>query len=369
MNKKELTEIKKIYRIESCPLNHIYGCFVKEREIYSTYYNRFLALPEEEVFKYLHIFRKVLSGKIGKNENVISLTEQPGITDYLDVLNKKSDNSICEQFCQRVADRYSYAGNFLILIGFGAYDIPGVTKDNREMYDASEEVYIHMLCCICAVDLTKPGLIVKDGEIKTAQLDWMIGDPMVGFLYPAFTDRSADTDHMLYFEAKPNEKDRFLKDVFDLARGKSPEEQEETLQQVISECFENIDFETVKGIYEDIAERLVENEHRDEPLEFGKEELIEIFDPSSAESVEEISNICEYHLEDEKLTAINVGADKLKIKDYRIEVKVDMKVVDHVSLRKNEDGVNELVLQMNDEIEVNGVKVRRTRMNLEEGKR
>ena len=68
MNKKEVTEIKKQFTPSNCAITRICGCYVDgEKEKKTEMKDAFLSLPEEEMFKYFDIFRKSLSGTIGKN--------------------------------------------------------------------------------------------------------------------------------------------------------------------------------------------------------------------------------------------------------------------------------------------------------------
>ena len=68
MNKKEISEIKKQFTPENCSLTRICGCYVDgEKNKKTELKEAFLSLSEEEMFKYFEIFRKSLSGTIGKN--------------------------------------------------------------------------------------------------------------------------------------------------------------------------------------------------------------------------------------------------------------------------------------------------------------
>ena len=68
MNKKEISEIKKQFTPSHCAITRICGCYVDgEKEKKTQIQERFLTLPEEEMFKYFDIFRKTLSGTLGKN--------------------------------------------------------------------------------------------------------------------------------------------------------------------------------------------------------------------------------------------------------------------------------------------------------------
>ena len=67
MNKKEVTEIKKLFTKERCCLNRLCGCYVDaDKNKVVQFKEAFLSLPEEEIYKYLDIFRKSLSGTLGK---------------------------------------------------------------------------------------------------------------------------------------------------------------------------------------------------------------------------------------------------------------------------------------------------------------
>ena len=68
------------------------------------------------------------------------------------------------------------------------------------MDDASDEVYSYVLCSICPMKLTKPGLGFDDdlGEIHTLRQIFAVELPDTGFLFPAFNDRSTDDNEILY---------------------------------------------------------------------------------------------------------------------------------------------------------------------------
>lgn len=67
MNKREISEIKKQFKKDNNAITRICGCYVDaEKQIKTTLKEAFFALSEEEIFKYYEIFKKSLSGGIGK---------------------------------------------------------------------------------------------------------------------------------------------------------------------------------------------------------------------------------------------------------------------------------------------------------------
>ena len=61
MIKQEISEIKKLFTQNNCSITRICGCYVDgEKNKKAEFKQAFLALPEEEMFKYFEILRKNL---------------------------------------------------------------------------------------------------------------------------------------------------------------------------------------------------------------------------------------------------------------------------------------------------------------------
>ena len=68
MTRQEIGEIKKLFTQNNCSITRICGCYVDgEKNKKTELRQAFLALPEEEMFKYFEILRKNLSGSLGRN--------------------------------------------------------------------------------------------------------------------------------------------------------------------------------------------------------------------------------------------------------------------------------------------------------------
>ena len=82
MNKKEISELKKQFTPDNCTISRICGCYVdSEKEKRLAMRESFLSLSDEEMFKYFEIFKKTLSGTIGKN--LLNLEFQMCIRDSI----------------------------------------------------------------------------------------------------------------------------------------------------------------------------------------------------------------------------------------------------------------------------------------------
>ena len=72
--------------------------------------------------------------------------------------SKLTDDALVESFYDKIIENYDYPENYYIILIHGVYDIPGKSSDGAEMFDASDEIYEHIMCCICPVKLTTAAL-------------------------------------------------------------------------------------------------------------------------------------------------------------------------------------------------------------------
>lgn len=207
MNKKEIHEIKRRFTKRGCTFTRMCGCYVDgEHNKVMTLGETFLNLEEDDFFKYLDIAKKVLSGKPGNQllELEFPLEEEAvgGKQRFLMGLKESElkNEELLDTFYDLVIEHYAHAGNYLILLFHDVYDVMKRTKDSMDL-DESEEVYEYLICAICPVDLTKPGLGYREEEncIRSRVRDWVVGMPDAGFVFPAFTDRSPDIHSILFY--------------------------------------------------------------------------------------------------------------------------------------------------------------------------
>ncbi|GAA0777442.1 DUF4317 domain-containing protein [Clostridium subterminale] len=207
MRKKDILELKRRLKKDQCTFTKICGCYVNgEKHVILKFRETFLNLDDDEYFKYLEIAKKVLSGTIGNN--ILELNF-PTNEDYINERqislmqlkkSKLKDDALLDDFYKSIIDNYDYTGNFIILVFHDAYDVITKTTDNAKI-DESEEVYEYVLCAICPVSLSDPGLRYAEGEnkIKARIRDWVVDAPTNGFVFPAFIDRSTDVNSIMYY--------------------------------------------------------------------------------------------------------------------------------------------------------------------------
>lgn len=213
MNKKEVLELKRRFKKEAATFTRVCGCYVDgNHNKVCKFGNTFLNLEEDEFYKYLEIANKALSGTIGNNllELKFPIEEEKvgGRQHILMALraSKLEDENLLDTFYDLVIDTYDHAGNYLIVLFHDAYDVMSRTSDNNNL-DESEEVYEYLICAICPVDLSKPGLgfLEEEHRIGPRVRDWVVGAVDTAFLFPAFNDRSTDIHSTLFYTKNTKE--------------------------------------------------------------------------------------------------------------------------------------------------------------------
>ena len=372
MNKKEVLEIRKQFTPANCAITRIAGCYVdheKNKKMESK--SAFLSLPEEEAFKYFDIFKKTLSGTMGKNMLNMEFPidqEMPGGTqEFLMKLkaSKLEDDMLLEEFYDKVIATYEYAENYYIILIHAMYDVPGRSSDNMEMFDASDEVYEYLVCSICPVSLSKAGLSynAESNCIQDRIRDWVVDMPDKGFLCPAFNDRSTDIHGVLYYTKKSEDlQPELIEQLLGARMPMSANTQKETFQMLIEDTLgEDGDYETIRNIHDTLNDMIEEHKEEPEPLQLDKTDVRKVFEKSgvSSEKMECFDqNYEETAGEKTSLLATNITeTKKFQIETPDIVIKVNPERADLIETRVI-DGRQCLVIAVDDHIEVNGVNVR-----------
>lgn len=374
MTKQEISEIKRLFTIKNCSATRICGCYVDgEKNKKTELKQAFLALPEEEMFKYFEIFRKALSGTLGKNllnlEFPLQSEEAGGTQNFMLRLrdSKLKEDVLLEAFYDKIIETYEYVGNYLILLVHDAYDVPGKTMDGIDMEDASDEVYEYILCCICPVDLSKPGLSynAEENTFQNRVRDWVVGMPETGFLFPAFNDRGADIHSALYYTKDAEELQENLMDqLLGCPAPMSAGIQKETFQTLIEETLgETCELEMVKSIHEKLQEMVTEHKEEPAPLVLDKNEVKTLLAGSGVanEKLREFDNYFDTAAgEQTQLYASNVfNTRSFDVKMPDVVIKVSPDRTDLIETR-NIDGRECLVIPLDGAVEVNGIAIRTT---------
>ena len=206
----DIKEIAKTLEINQCSIQNMVGAYVNgDKEIVCKINQRFLAMPEELLFKYLALAKKLYNKNIGDNVLSVPFSGIWNSDEKKQLLNglldsRLKDEVLLEELYDNIINEFDYVGNYLILLWYDAYDIPGRGTDGEEQ-DESDTVYEHIMCAICRVNLTAAGLSYKPNQnaFVVRERDWVVEYPSCGFVYPSFEDRTAEYDNVLFYTHEP----------------------------------------------------------------------------------------------------------------------------------------------------------------------
>lgn len=279
MDKKSIGELRRRLKKDSCTFTKMCGCYVNDSKNKVIKLDEvFLNLEDEEYYKYLEIAKKVLSTNVGNNILELDFPleeEQPGGHQQFLLGIKKSglkDQGLLDAFYDMVIEKYDSLGNYLILLFHDVYDVMTKTTDNNKL-DESEEVYEYIICAICPMILSKPGLGYNksDMRIGTLNREWMVGMPETGFIFPAFNERSSDIHSVLMYTAD----------------SKNPHN--ELIQDILG-CREKLTFVQKQNVLCDMVSDVTSEDDLKEVMESVNIELAQISD-SEPETVVNEENI------------------------------------------------------------------------------
>ena len=371
MNKKEILELRKTFRPEECNISRIATCYVtSEKEKILEKSQAFLSLPEEEAFKYFDILKQALSGTVGKNlytlkTNSIHLADES--PQKLETLRKyhMNDEGMLTDLFDSIIGSYDSSENYLIIVVNGLYDIPGVTSDDQELEDASDEVYSYILTCICPVELDEPGLSIDCTKpaILDKERDWMVKNPVNALLYPAFTDRATDIHHALYFAKKAeNSQDDFLKELIGSEMMLSDKEEHEWFLDTLNQAHEEqMPLETAKEIHTKLVEKSLEKENLPSAGMLSKKELLQVIDKElNADQVKDIDEDYDKTVGKENDITIKnlVNPKKMVIQTGTAKVEIDSDYADMVETKRIDGRLYLAVPLTSNDILVDGCAVR-----------
>jgi len=373
MKEKEIAEIRRRLRPEKNNITHILGCYVNEkREIISLFNQSLVKMPQEEFEAYMTLFRRALSGPIGKNlidiafstEQVVNSIEHKLLMALRDTALK--DEEIVRAFYEKVISSLSLEGNYLILLAHDTYDVPFRGNGEEALERDSNEIFPYILCSICPVVMTKPALSYSTYEnvFHNRETGWVVSAPELGFMFPAFDDRSSNIYSALYYTRDITENHKeFIDTVFHTDLPMPAAVQKETFQAVLEDTLaEDCSYEVVQAVHGQIRERIAAHKENkvEEPLSFSKHD------------VREVLEVC--GVDDERLDAFvekydeNFGADteispRNLVDNKRVEIKTP-DVVIHVSPERSDlietrviNGAKYILIRADEGVEVNGVNV------------
>lgn len=286
MNQREIGEIRRRIRRDRSNMTAIYGCYVNgQKEIISSFKQSVGMMPENEAEKYFGVLKRTLSGTIGKNLIDISfrtaqVADSPEHKFLMDLRKcALQDDALRMQLFQKIIGSVSFEDSFLILVGCDSYDVPFKSKDDEIQADASGEVYTYLLCAVCPVKQTKTNLryIAEEKEFHDGGVAQVVSAPELGFLFPAFDNRSANIYNALFYTHSTKASNQpFIDELFHIQAPKPAAEQKKSFESLLTTALaDECNLEVVQTVHDELRQciELHKGSKSPEPLMVSKEQV------------------------------------------------------------------------------------------------
>ncbi len=372
MNEKEISEIRRRYRFEKSNITHVRGCYVNEMgEIVSEFNQSLGLMSQDECEKFLAVIRRTLSGTLGKNLVDINFDTQQVVSGeehklLMELRNSALDNGDAVQaFFRRAIASITLEGNYLILLAYDRYDVPYRSSDGEKQNDASNDVFSYILCSICPVKTTKPALGFHAHENRFCSLppDWVVSPPELGFLFPAFDDRSTNLYGALYYSRDITDSHtEFVDTVFRSAVPMPAAAQKETFQTLLEETLsEDCCYEVVQSVHDQLTGMIALHKESKvaEPLVVSKGAVKSILQSCGVSDSGVNAFDVQYDSsfgEETDLSPRNLVESKMEICTPDVTIHVNPQRSDLVETRVI-GGKKYILIRADEGVEVNGVNI------------
>ena len=373
MNTKEIGEIRRHLRRERSNITAIYGCYVNEnKEIISQFRQSTGMMPENEAEKYFAVLRRTLSGTIGKNliDITFKTAQVAGSPEHKLLMtlrdSKLNDEEARDQLCRKIIESVHMEENYLILLACDTYDVPFKSKDDSFQKDNSEEVYTYILCTICPVKQTKANLhyVPEEKLFHDGAMNYMVSAPALGFLFPAFDNRSTNIYNALYYthDTKSGQ-EALVEAIFNAPIAKPAAEQKKSFEALLTTSLgEECSLDVVQTVHDELCQRI--DMHKEakipDPLMISKEDVKEVLTSCGVSE----KNISKFSVDYDEVFGFEADLHpKDIIDDKHFELKTPDVVIkvapDRSDLIETRviGGVKYILIPADEAVEVNGVNI------------
>ena len=205
INREDMLELTRRMTLARTSFTRIAGCYVdRDGDFEGSFNTNFLKISAPERTKKLKLAKEIpfsaTNVNLKKYEFPQSMRKPGSMWQLLMAMNEcgLKNDALMDTFYDLVMEKYHKNAAYGILVFHDRYDIPAKGSDGERQWE-SEEVFEYMICAICPMT----------GEYEP-------GKPECGFLFPAFTDRSGDQNHINIFQADADRPHRELLELLGL---------------------------------------------------------------------------------------------------------------------------------------------------------
>lgn len=202
IDREDMLELTRRMTVKRSSMTRIAGAYLdRDGEIEGTFNTGFLKLSAADKEKNLALAKTIPFAETNSRLKRYRFGEQAQQADSMYRLLEGlrscglKNDALMEIFYEEVAARYRSGKAYAIFVFHDRYDVPAKGTDHQRQGE-SEHVFEYLICAICPLE----------GEYEP-------GKPECGFLFPSFSERCADLDHVDIFQENPGRPHRELMEL------------------------------------------------------------------------------------------------------------------------------------------------------------
>ena len=374
MNKKDLAELKKHFvpADDLLVIRRVYSTFIdseKTRRCESV--RSFAEIPDEEMSVLYSTLSRVLKGTLGKG-----LIEYPFLNEVYEedqpqnllweLLEKGLDDEAqMQKMIGHISEKMVYTLPYAVFIAQCTYTVFEKDKfGEKNKYDSRD--FHFLVGAVCPVESRVDGLIYDEDEnniVRKTSFDRVVAEaPTDGFLFPTFTGRGPDVNHVMYFTKKPKDPNvSIIEDVLGCKFILSAEEEKETFRAVLDKAVgEELNLNVIASVNEKIQDYAKTFANEPEPPVISDIFVRDVLLDSgvSQEKAEAAQKSYQEATEGNYFMASNLTDTKTTLSSSGVTVSISGDATDKITTREI-DGRRFLMISLDDpEVTVNGFQMK-----------
>jgi hypothetical protein len=382
LNKKDIANIRKEFKLDNYRMNirEIFNVYVQKEsgEIYHHISQPFQMLEQEAQELFLANFKKVLTGNLDtklfelKFKQDVEDSTQRILFNGLHMASTDWKESML-QIVEKMFSHSTYEFDTVVTFIRGEYR-KATRKRNMESEEGGDDETFSshfILCSVNKTDQPKKALLFDyiEKEFKSNNaVDPIINltSPLSGFMFPTFSDNSADVNHILYCSGKANQPDiTFIEEVLHCEDIITAVEDKDSFELILKTVIgDEVDSKVISSVYEEI-DKLVQENNEDEESEI-ESPMLDYRDVERILTVSGVENVDTARVEHAFKAVVadethEFKASSILPKTIKIETKIATVSIDPKELGNVKyitfNGKQCLLLEVNEDVVVEGFRL------------
>ena len=382
LNKKDIANIRKEFKLDNYRMNirEIFNVYVKKEsgEIYHHISQPFQMLEQEAQELFLTNFKKVLTGNLDtklfelKFKQDVEDSTQRILFNGLHMASTDWQESML-QIVEKMFSHSVYEFDTVVTFIRGEYRKATRKRDMETGEGGDDETFSShfTLCSVNKTDQPKKALLFDyiEKEFKSNNaVDPIINltSPLSGFMFPTFSDNSADVNHILYCAGKVNQPDiTFIEEVLHCEDIITAVEDKDSFELILKTVIgDEVDSKVISNVYEEI-DKLVQENNEDEESEI-ESPMLDYRDVERILTVSGVENVDTARVEHAFKAVVadethEFKASSILPKTIKIETKIATVSIDPKELGNVKyitfNGKQCLLLEVNEDVVVEGFRL------------